>query len=248
MDTVRQERFPQFFWGMVALGLGLVLAALIGSGAVRSAKRSGDQVEVTGSAKRQVRSDFAVWRLSVALQSPSLTAASTELAARTAEVRAFLAQNGVADSSLTVKPLETEAMYRTSESGGQTSDLQGYRVTQKLEVRSASVAAITTLAQRSGELVTRGVPLVNSTVEYLYTQLEKVRGEMLAAATRDAKSRAEAIATSAGAGVGAVRSARMGVFQITPRNSTEVSDYGINDVTSIDKDITAVVRMTFAVK
>jgi hypothetical protein len=39
----------------------------------------------------------------------------------------------------------------------------------------------------------------------------------------------------------------MGVFQITPRYSTEVSDYGINDVSSVDKDITAVVRVTFAI-
>jgi uncharacterized protein len=45
-----------------------------------------------------------------------------------------------------------------------------------------------------------------------------------------------------------VRNARMGVFQITPRNSTEVSDYGINDTSSLDKDITAVVRLTFALR
>ena len=44
-----------------------------------------------------------------------------------------------------------------------------------------------------------------------------------------------------------MRSVRMGVFQITPRHSTEVSDYGINDTSSLEKDITAVVRVTFAV-
>jgi uncharacterized protein len=35
---------------------------------------------------------------------------------------------------------------------------------------------------------------------------------------------------------------------VTPRNSTEVSDYGINDTTSRDKDVTAVVSVTFAVR
>jgi hypothetical protein len=41
---------------------------------------------------------------------------------------------------------------------------------------------------------------------------------------------------------------RVGVFQITPRFSTEVADYGINDTSSRDKDITAVVRVTFALE
>jgi hypothetical protein len=40
----------------------------------------------------------------------------------------------------------------------------------------------------------------------------------------------------------------MGVFQITPRFSTEISDYGVNDVSSIDKDVTAVVRATFVIR
>ena len=39
----------------------------------------------------------------------------------------------------------------------------------------------------------------------------------------------------------------MGVMQITPADSTDVSDAGISDTTSIDKDITAVVNISFAV-
>jgi len=40
----------------------------------------------------------------------------------------------------------------------------------------------------------------------------------------------------------------MGVFQITPLYSTEVSDYGINDTSSLEKEITAVVTCTFEIK
>ena len=40
----------------------------------------------------------------------------------------------------------------------------------------------------------------------------------------------------------------LGVYQITPRNSTEVSDYGIDDVTSRLKDVEAVVTVTFRVE
>jgi hypothetical protein len=246
METVRTERFPQLFWGMVALGLGLVLAAVIGAAAVKSIKRT-DQIEVTGSFKKQVRSDYAVWKSALAIQGPDLQGASAAVAADAQRLRQFLRASGVADSSISAKPLETEAVYRTSDNGATTSDLLGYKVTQRFEVRSADVARITALSQRANDLIAQGVPLGSSSVDYLYTQLEKVRGEMLADATRDAKRRAEAIAQAAGADVGAVRSARMGVFQVTPRNSTEVSDYGMNDTSSLDKDVTAVVRVTFAV-
>ena len=47
--------------------------------------------------------------------------------------------------------------------------------------------------------------------------------------------------------LGAVRSVRLGVYQITPRNSTDVSGEGILDVSTRDKDVTAVVSVTFAV-
>jgi hypothetical protein len=40
----------------------------------------------------------------------------------------------------------------------------------------------------------------------------------------------------------------LAVYQITPRNSTEVSDYGIDDVSSRLKDVEAVVDVTFRVE
>ena len=44
-----------------------------------------------------------------------------------------------------------------------------------------------------------------------------------------------------------MRSVQLGVYQITPRNSTDVSGEGINDTSSRAKDVTAVVTVTFAV-
>ncbi|MFA5160529.1 MAG: SIMPL domain-containing protein, partial [Candidatus Omnitrophota bacterium] len=43
-------------------------------------------------------------------------------------------------------------------------------------------------------------------------------------------------------------SAKMGVFQITPVNSTEISDWGMNDTTSLDKKVTAVVNASFSIE
>ena len=72
--------------------------------------------------------------------------------------------------------------------------------------------------------------------------------EPLPAATEDARRRAELIVKGLGGKLGAMRSSALGVYQVTPRDSTDVSDYGINDTTSREKDVNAVVSVTFAVK
>ena len=48
--------------------------------------------------------------------------------------------------------------------------------------------------------------------------------------------------------VGKIDSVKMGVYQITPVDSTAVSDMGINDSSTIDKKVTAVANITFKIK
>jgi hypothetical protein len=78
--------------------------------------------------------------------------------------------------------------------------------------------------------------------------LPDLKIELLKRATKDAKQRASAMLKSTNNGVGKIQSVRMGVFQITPVDSTEVSDMGINDTSSIEKKITAVSNVTFQIK
>jgi hypothetical protein len=43
-----------------------------------------------------------------------------------------------------------------------------------------------------------------------------------------------------------LRRVSVGVFQITSPNSTEVEDYGVYNTSTLEKDVTAVVNVTFA--
>ncbi len=45
-----------------------------------------------------------------------------------------------------------------------------------------------------------------------------------------------------------IRISRMGVLEITPKKSNAISDSGINDVSSREKEITAVVNASFEIK
>ena len=242
------DRKSAFLYGLVALALGLALGLFSISRSLKDIRRGNEEVVVTGSARRPIRSDFIVWRLTLSTQGTSLSAASMELNRSAERVRAFLRTEGVHDSLLTVKPVEAFGIPETTAEGRETGRILASRVSQTFEIRSPDVDGITRVSQRASSLISEGVPLQSQAPEYLYTQLNEIRTSLLEEATTDARQRAEAIAKSTGASIGAVRDARMGVFQVTPRFSTEVSDYGINDVTSIDKDVTAVVRVTFSIK
>ena len=87
-----------------------------------------------------------------------------------------------------------------------------------------------------------------SSPEFTYSKLADKRVDMLAKAAKDARIRAEAIAFQAGSEVGGLKKVNTGVFQITVPNSTKVSSWGSYDTTTIKKDITAVMGVTFAVK
>jgi hypothetical protein len=84
--------------------------------------------------------------------------------------------------------------------------------------------------------------------QYLYTKLADLKIDIIALATQDAKLRAEKMLAATGNKVGKLNSASVGVLQITPLYSGEISDYGINDTSSIEKEITSVVTCEFEVK
>lgn len=234
--------------GLIAVAVGIVVAALLVSGAVADVGRKNDVIEVTGSARRAIVADLGIWKGTVTVQTPTVAGSYAEVTAYGGRVRAWLAARGLADSVINVQPVETNRMMTVTSEGQETGQVAGYKVSQTIEVRLFDPRAIEKLAREAGALAGEGIPFEALSPQYLYTKLAELRIQMMGEATRDARARADVIAKAAGASVGNVRSANTGVVQITPRFSTEVSDYGMNDMTSIEKDITTVVKVTFALK
>ena len=53
---------------------------------------------------------------------------------------------------------------------------------------------------------------------------------------------------AAGGRLGRLQSVSAGVFQITAPNATDTSDGGVYDTSTIEKDVTAVVKLTFGLR
>jgi hypothetical protein len=126
--------------------------------------------------------------------------------------------------------------------------IAGYSLKQTLEIRSTDIDKISAVSRQVTQLITQGIFLESESPQYLYTRLAEAKVDILASAARDARERAKQIAESAGSRVGEARSAQMGVLQITAADSNNVSDYGENDTKSLEKDINAVVNMSFALE
>ncbi len=84
--------------------------------------------------------------------------------------------------------------------------------------------------------------------EWISTELVEAKIDALEAATQDAQQRAKTLVEGLGGKLGRMRSSSLGVYQVTPRFSTAVTDYGVNDVSTREKDVNAVVSATFDVK
>ena len=241
------ERLGSGLGAGVALALGLVLASMIGGWAFVKGKRGDQTIVVTGSARKRIRSDLVIWRASVTYQAAALADAYRSLSESVPRVKSYLVGKGIPENQITISSISSQTLHAKTGEGEDTGQITGYSLRQELEVRSTDVDRIAKIAREATELINQGILIESAAPEYHYTKLGDLKVAMLSEAAKDAKVRAQQIAQSTGSSIGSVRSARMGVLQITPADSNEVSDTGMNDTSSLEKDITAVVNVGFAV-
>lgn len=241
------ERFGSGFGAGVALALGLVLASIIGGYSFVKGKRGDQTIVVTGSARKRIKSDLVIWRSGVSYQADTLADAYRSLSENVPRVKSYLISKGIPENQITISSISSQTLHAKTSDGEDTGQITGYSLRQELEVRSTDVEKIGQIARQATELINQGILIESMAPEYHFTKLGDLKIEMLAEAAKDAKLRAQQIAQNTGSSVGSVRTARMGVLQITAADSNEVSDSGMNDTSSLDKDITAVVNIGFAV-
>ena len=224
-----------------ALGIGL---AKVGSG---FAARTTNGITVTGSAKTSATADNAVWTLNVSLTRPTVSAAVTKVGSDVVAVTKYLTEGGVAAEEITLGSVSTYANEEYS-NGNSTGRILNYRANRDVVVRSKDVQMISRLSQAIGNLLQTGVSVNNYGPQYYISTLPSLRPQLLEAAMKDAKVRAEAITKAVGGKVGSVQSVRAGVFQVTTPDSTMTADGGAYDTSSIEKTVTSTVSVTFTVK
>jgi hypothetical protein len=204
-------------------------------------------LEVVGSAKKEIRSDLGILRTNLYVEHTSAQAAFEELNRQRPKVMAYFEAKGISASRVTLHPANLITNYQMMPNGMMSNEVRSYAYQQRLEVQSADVQLIRNISLDLASLIEEGINLNLESTDYFYTRLSDLKVQIQAEAAMDARKRADKIAEATGSTLGEMIRADMGVLQITPKNSNNISDYGINDNSSIEKEITAVVHASFTI-
>jgi hypothetical protein len=240
----RFDQIPELFLGLLVIAVAGVLMARTFAATIRDAKHTRDTIQVTGSAKKPITANLVRWTLTVSAEAPTAPPAVRRLQGDSTAVRSFLRRAGALGGGFSSSVVRSE---KVVERISKTRTRTYYLVTQQLRVSTRDIDAVEAVSARIAQLIERGIDVSAGSLAYLSTELTQAKLEALDAATQDARKRAEILVKGLGGKLGQMRASSLGVYQVTPRDSTDVSDYGISDTESREKDVNAVVSATFAV-
>jgi uncharacterized protein len=235
MEDRRSLVVPALVVGL-CLVLGLALGGFLLARGLFAARAADRFVTVKGLSEREIAADLALWPIVFTNTGNDLGALQAEVEEDAAAIRAFLGRFGFGEAEASLSaPRVTDHLAH----GGYRDQgpAERYQVESTVTLRTAEIDAVRQAIQQSGELVRAGVTLIRSyeyNTQYLFTQLEQVKPEMIAEATRDARRAADEFAEDSGARLGGIRRAQQGYFSIDDRDAFSPEIKTVRVVTTVE--------------
>ncbi len=231
--------------------ISIVAAAVVLSGAWKKSHPTHESISVTGLANQNFTSDLIVWFGDFTEKDLVLKDAYEKLKHDADIVREHLISKGAKPEEIVFSSVDINRKWKTvfGADGKSRQDVfDGYELVQHVKLQSSDVDKVELISREVTELINNGVELYSRQPSYYYTKLSDLKIKMLAAATADARNRAEKIAENSHSSLGKLRNASMGIFQITGQNSNEeFSGGGAFNTSSKAKTASITVRLEFAV-
>lgn len=234
------------------LGATLALGFILGSDRLAKAvahRRPLPELTVRGVATQPAKADTGTLTYQLSWRGEGYAAGRALLERRRDELVARLRTAGIPESDILVRaqafqrylpaPAGTKPEHMGAFARGAAPD---FVITQSILVRTAQVDVLAKLALEPLEYVDE-VILSRGTPAYRIAQMDEARRELLEAATKDARRRAEVLVAGSGSRVGSLLEANQGMFEVTsPENPGD--DF---DTTAINKVIRVVVSLRFEI-
>ena len=245
--------------GLIAIAIAAVWCTSIVMSTYRGIKIKPEKktIKVIGSAKKRIVSDLIEWHAVIIAHGPDRSSAYKELREHTEKTVAFLTAAGIKASDIQPQSASVQEEFDVSydyklfpgakePTRIEKRTLKGYVTRAAISVRSTDVQTVEKASREVTSLLEQGISITSSAPSYYYTRLGELMVEMLAAAGKDCRARADNILKSTGgADIKRLIDTSMGIININPANSTETSHEGNNDTTSYEKDIITIVRAEF---
>lgn len=202
----------------LAVVVGLALAGWFVAGGLKQLRTADRYVTVKGLAEREVMADLVIWPISFSEAGNDLNAVYKKVDENAALVRKFVASQGL-DKAEIVQAAPSVFDLQAQRYGNDSRSPYRYRAEMTLIVRSAEANAVKKAMQNISELGKQGIAFEqNGDPEYLFTQLNRIKPDLLAEATQNARKAAEQFAQNASSRVGTIRSASQGQITIVDRD------------------------------
>lgn len=234
------EKFQLVLLSLI-LAFGLIIAVKCGANTL-----SNNNIIVTGSAYKIVKSDSARMEFEISERNATKQSAYNAVKKQLPIVKKYLMDKGITD--IDVSASNGYYSYKYLPNGNVTNETAYYNLSQPIVIKSNDVQKIKEISSEIQSLLEQGIDINVTNTEYFYSGLSELKVDLLKEATKDAKDRATGMLKATHNRPGKIQSVNMGVFQITPVDSTNVSDMGINDTSSINKKVTAVANVVFRIK
>lgn len=235
----------------IIFSIAIILAAyFLGNSYVKRANPEGT-ISVTGSGTEDFVSDLIVWEGTFSQTNMNMEKAFSALNSDKETVRNYLIKKGIKEENFVFNSVQTmEKTESQYENGNFTGSIfKGYELSQTVKIESANVELIEKVSREITELLNKGVQFNSTPPRYYYTKLADLKIAMISKATEDARLRAKTIAKNSGGGLGELKTADLGVFQITGQNSGE--DYswsGAYNTADKKKTATVTMRLEYGIK
>lgn len=236
----------------IIIAVAILFTSLIFSNAYRIRNRSSNSISVTGLGSKDFVSDLIVWSGSFIRKSLVLKEAYAELDKDREKINTYLLSKGIKSDNVVFSAIDINKEFDElfDDAGRRTKSIfTGYKLSQSVQIESGEVDEVEGISRQVSELINSGIEFYSNPPQYYYTKLAELKIEMIAQATKDANARAIKIAENAGSGVGRLKKADMGVFQIVAQNSSEEYSWGGSfNTASKRKTATITVKLDYEIQ
>lgn len=229
----------------------LSLVGLLGSALIIAKPwvtiRHAKPITVKGYAEKLVYADVGSLTASVTATGPTNAEAYEMAGEKLQKVIAVTHTNLVNQVEIVELQTSVREILKTNEKGQKINVVDYYAATRKVRINTVEVEALQKLGRALYDLNSEGIRITLAGPDFFVSNLDPIKLDLVESATTNGKQRAKLMAQSSGETLGALTSAQQGVIQITKKNSSATSSYGIYDTETIEKVVKMVVTLEYEI-
>lgn len=218
-------------------------------------KTRGDRpgnISVTGLGSIDFQSDEVSWTGVIETSNKDLAKGFETIREHKRIVEEYLEEQGIKSFEITFNQINTSEEDKSvyNDNGKYVgSEFDTYVLRQEVDIYSGELNKVIRISREISELLEEGVDIKSYNPKFYYSDLDKLKLNLIEQASENGRIRAEQIATNSKSSIKGLKNARLGVFQILGYNSGESYSWsGTFNTSSRWKTASITVKMDFEVE